>query len=60
MVEALRHEFVHGQGACQHARTLVGDVKEVELKLEPLGSYSASSPHDCPKSKLIFIRNGNG
>lgn len=31
-----------------------GKTDAVELKLQVLGSYSATAPYDCPKSKLIF------
>lgn len=31
-----------------------GKTEEVTLKLEVLGSYSATAPYDCPKSKAIF------
>jgi hypothetical protein len=31
-----------------------GKTEEMEIKLPVLGTYSATAPYDCPKSKLIF------
>ena len=31
-----------------------GKTSEVQLKLKVMGSYSATAPYDCPKSKLIL------
>lgn len=31
-----------------------GKTEELVLKLPVLGSYSATAPYDCPKSKIIF------
>jgi len=33
-----------------------GKSEEAKLKLPVLGSYSATAPYDCPKSKLIFTQ----
>jgi|GEM_PF-217949 len=31
-----------------------GAAREVQITLKPLGTYSATAPYDCPKSKQIF------
>lgn len=31
-----------------------GKIAEVQLKLNVMGTYSATAPYDCPKSKRIF------
>ena len=31
-----------------------GQTNEVQLKLRVMGTYNATAPYDCPKSKLIF------
>ena len=31
-----------------------GRTQEVQLNLKVMGTYSATAPYDCPKSKLIF------
>ena len=41
-------------GTLKLTRWRAGKTEEVTLKLRVLGSYSATAPYDCPKSKLIF------
>ena len=41
-------------GALKLTRSRAGKVEDVILKMRVLGSYSATAPYDCPKSKLIF------
>jgi hypothetical protein len=43
-----------GTGALRLLRWRAGKSEAVELKLAVLGSYSATAPYDCPKSKRIF------
>ena len=45
-----------GQGNLSLTRLRAGNSTEVVLKLPVLGSYSATAPYDCPKSKLILER----
>jgi Family of unknown function (DUF6288)/HEAT repeats len=43
-----------GQGNLSLTRSREGESKEIVLKLPVLGSYSATAPYDCPKSKRIL------
>lgn len=43
-----------GQGALSLTRSRAGRTAEVVLKLPVLGTYSATAPYDCPKSKRIL------
>jgi hypothetical protein len=43
-----------GSGKFVLTRWRDGRVKDVIIKLPVLGTYSATAPFDCPKSKLIF------
>jgi len=43
-----------GQGNLSLTRFRAGTSVEVMVKLPVLGSYSDTSPYDCPKSKLIL------
>ncbi len=43
----------HG-GTLQLTRWRAGQVAEVQLKLRVMGTYSATAPYNCPKSKLIL------
>jgi hypothetical protein len=43
-----------GGGNLAVTRWRSGQVEEVVVKLPMLGSYSATAPYDCPKSKLIL------
>lgn len=43
-----------GGGKLRLLRWRAGKTDAVELKLPALGSYSATAPYDCPKSKRIF------
>ncbi len=43
-----------GKGTLHLLRWREGKTDTPELKLQVLGSYSATAPYDCPKSKLIF------
>lgn len=45
-----------GQGNLSLTRWRNGSSVEVAVKLPVLGTYSATAPHDCPKSKLILER----
>ena len=47
-------ESGEGGGALRLLRWRNGQSQNVELKLSALGSYSATAPYDCPKSKRIF------
>ncbi len=49
-----------GQGNLSLTRLRAGNSTEVVLKLPVLGSYSATAPFDCPKSKLILERGCRG
>lgn len=42
------------KGILKLTRWRAGKTEEVQLKLRVMGSYSATAPYDCPKSKLIF------
>lgn len=55
MGKALTHaESEDGQGNLCLTRSRSGSSAEVVVKLPVLGSYSATAPYDCPKSKRIF------
>jgi len=41
-------------GILKLTRWRAGKTSEVELKLRVMGTYSATAPYACPKSKLIF------
>jgi len=41
-------------GVLKLTRWRAGKTEEVELKLRVMGTYSATAPFNCPKSKLIF------
>ena len=41
-------------GGLRLARWRAGKTESVVVKLPPLGSYSATAPYDCPKSKHIL------
>ncbi len=41
-------------GALWLTRWRAGKIENVQLKLRVMGSYSATAPYSCPKSKLIF------
>jgi hypothetical protein len=43
-----------GGGNLTLTRWRAGKTEEVVVKLRVLGSYSATAPYDCPKSKLIL------
>jgi hypothetical protein len=43
-----------GDGNLSLIRWRAGKEETVAVKLPVLGSYSATAPHDCPKSKLIL------
>lgn len=45
-----------GRGRLQLLRWRAGATQPVELKLAVLGSYSATAPYDCPKSKRILAQ----
>ncbi len=45
-----------GQGKLSLTRSREGSSAEVVVKLPVLGSYGATAPFDCPKSKLILER----
>jgi len=43
----------HG-GILKLTRWRAGKTEEVQLNLKVMGTYSATAPYNCPKSKLIF------
>ena len=45
-----------GNGNLSLTRLRAGNSTEVVLKLPVLGTYSATAPYDCPKSKRILER----
>ena len=49
-----RAETTEGGGKLMLTRWRTGETKEVAVTLPVLGSYSATAPFDCPKSKLLF------
>ncbi len=42
------------RGILMLSRWRAGKTEEVQLKLEVMGSYSATAPYDCPKSQRIL------
>ena len=42
------------QGILKLTRWRAGKTEDVQLKLRVMGTYSATAPYDCPKSKRIF------
>ena len=54
---AITHaESEAGGGALRLTRWRAGDTSEVVVRLPVLGSYSATAPFDCPKSRLVLER----
>ena len=47
-------EKTENGGVLKLTRWRAGVTEEVQLKLRVMGSYSATAPYNCPKSKLIF------
>jgi len=47
-------ESENGNGSLTLIRWRSGNIDEVELQLPVLGSFSATAPYDCPKSKRIL------
>lgn len=47
-------EQTTNDGLLKLTRWRAGRTEEVQLKLKALGTYSATAPYDCPKSKRIF------
>ena len=47
-----------GGGRLTLTRWRAGKVEPVDLKLPVLGSYGATAPYDCPKSKRILENGG--
>jgi len=47
-------ESEQGAGRLHPLRWREGKTNSVELKLQVLGSYSATAPYACPKSKRVF------
>jgi hypothetical protein len=47
-------EKSENKGVLKLLRFRDGKTENVELKLRVMGSYSATAPYDCPKSKLIL------
>ena len=43
-----------GQGKLSLTRWRAGSTAEIVVKLPVLGTYSATAPYDCPKSKRIL------
>ncbi len=41
-------------GILKLTRWRAGKIEEVRLKLRVMGTYSATAPYNCPKSKIIF------
>lgn len=42
------------QGVLKLTRWRAGKTEEVQLKLRVMGTYAATAPYNCPKSKKIF------
>ena len=42
------------KGLLKLTRWRAGKAEEVQLKLQVLGTYSATAPYNCPKSKRIL------
>lgn len=47
-------ESATGEGVLKLTRWRAGSTEQVIVKLPVLGTYSATAPYDCPKSKRIF------
>ena len=47
-------ESEQGGGKLPLLRWRAGKMEPVELKIKVMGSYSATAPYDCPKSKKVF------
>jgi hypothetical protein len=47
-------EKTENRGVLKLVRFRAGKTESVQLKLRVMGSYSATAPYDCPKSKLIL------
>jgi hypothetical protein len=47
-------EKTENKGVLKLIRLRDGKTENVELKLKVMGSYSATAPYDCPKSKQIL------
>jgi hypothetical protein len=47
-------EKTENRGVLKLVRFRAGRTENVQLKLRVMGSYSATAPYDCPKSKLIL------
>ena len=47
-------EKSENKGVLKLIRFRAGKTENVQLKLRVMGSYSATAPYDCPKSKLIL------
>ena len=47
-------EKTENRGVLKLVRFRAGKTENVQLKLRVMGSYSATAPYDCPKSKLIL------
>ena len=47
-------EKAENGGVLKLTRWRAGKSEEVQLKLRVMGTYSATAPYDCPKSRLIF------
>ena len=43
-----------GRGVLKLTRWRAGKIEEVELKMRVMGTYAATAPYDCAKSKRIF------
>ena len=43
-----------GRGVLRLTRWRAGKIEEVELKMRVMGTYAATAPYDCAKSKRIF------
>ena len=51
---ALAIQGAENHGVLKLTRWRAGKTDEVQLKLNVLGTYSATAPYDCPKSKVIY------
>ena len=47
-------EKTENKGVMNLVRWRAGKTENVQIKLKVMGSYSATAPYDCPKSKLIL------
>ena len=52
--EITEAEKTENRGVLKLVRFRAGKTENVQLKLRVMGSYSATAPYDCPKSKLIL------